>query len=326
MNIFYEEPDPDRWMPFDRYPRRIIRRIVRGKRRIGGVMQVAINLMKGLDKLGAPYRFNDYKYIRKHPEEIACIIGKPDVLFLKKWPNPVIFGSGIYSHPIECPDLLKKYPNVKRVLVPGDWVCKMFEPDYGPKVLAWPTGIDTYQWSPEKIKGDKHFDFLIYDKVMWDRGRNMRELIEPLQRILDKRNISYQVITYGFYDHAELAEKLGNSRAVIFLCEHESQGFAYQQILAAGTPILAWDMGGYWLDPYYYPAKVQYKPVSSVPYWDERCGIKFTGVEDFEGNLEIFLSRMGSFKPRDYIMENLTLEKCAEQYLQIYREVAKELS
>ena len=29
LNIFYEEQEGDRWLSFDRYPRRVIRRIVR---------------------------------------------------------------------------------------------------------------------------------------------------------------------------------------------------------------------------------------------------------------------------------------------------------
>jgi len=325
MNIFYQEPDPDRWFPFDRYPRKIIRRLVRGKRKIGGVGQVTLNLLKGLDKIGIKYRFNDFRYIKKHPDEIACIIGKPGVFFNRKWANPVIFGSGIYSHSIEYPDLLTRYPNVKRVLVPGEWMRKMFEPDYGKQVVAWPTGIDTEFWSPDNVQGPKTFDFLIYDKVMWKRDQYTNELIEPLKKILEKHHLTYQVIAYGHYTHAELIEKLKHSKATIFLCEHETQGFAYQQILATGTPILAWDRGGFWQDPYYYPEKVQYQPVTSVPYWDDRCGIKFKGIEDFEENLEAFTTKLGSFNPRAYILENLTLEKCAEHYMKIYNEVKQEL-
>ncbi|HEY5327351.1 MAG TPA: hypothetical protein VIJ27_10155, partial [Mucilaginibacter sp.] len=131
LNLFYEEPDRDRWFKYDRYPRKIIRRIIRGKQRPGGVMTIAINLMKGLDKIGVPYRFNDYNYIRKHPGEIACIIGKPHLLFEKKWRNPVILGAGIYSHPVDCPDLFERYPNVKRFLVPGEWMREMCGPYYG---------------------------------------------------------------------------------------------------------------------------------------------------------------------------------------------------
>jgi hypothetical protein len=175
INLFYHEPDPDRWFKYDRYIRRVIRWIVRGKQRPGGVKMVAINLVKGLDKIGVPYRFNDYNYIRKHPEEIACIIGKPQVLFEREWPNPVIFGAGIYSHPIECPDLFIRYTNVKRFLVPGEWMRKMCEPYYHDKVLAWPVGIDTEYWQPQTT--DETFDFLIYDKVRWEHSLYQAELI-----------------------------------------------------------------------------------------------------------------------------------------------------
>jgi hypothetical protein len=286
-------------------------------------MTIAINLTKGLDKIGIPYRFNDYSYIRKHPEEIACIIGKPQVLFEKKWDNPVLFGAGIYSHPIECPDLFIKYPNVKRFLVPGEWMRKMCEPYYGNKVLAWPVGIDTDHWLPGT--DNKAFDFLIYDKIRWQYPQQQIELISPIIKRLDEQKISYQFIKYGNYTHKELTDKLNISKAVIFLCEHETQGGAYQQILATNTPILAWDRGGYWQDPYYYPHKVKYQPVSSVPYWDDRCGVKFTDANDFREKLSLFLNKLNSFKPRAYILENLTLEICAEKYLEIYNGIEKEL-
>ena len=324
LNLFYEEPDPDRWVKFDRYPRKFIRRLIRGKQRPGGVMMIAINLMKGLDKIGVPYRFNDYSYIKRHPEEIACIIGKPQVLFDKKWQNPVILGAGIYSHPIECPDLFERYPNVKRFLVPGEWMRLMCKPYYGDKVVAWPVGIDTEEWKP--AGNEKAVDFLIYDKIRWNKAEMEDQLVKPLTELLERHKLSYQFIRYGSYTHVELKEKLNNSKAVIFLCEHETQGSAYQQVLATNTPILAWDRGEYWQDLTYYPDRVKYQPVTSVPYWDERCGTKFTGTIDFEEKLSLFLSGMNRFKPRDYILENLTLEKCAEKYLVIYADVERGLA
>ncbi|GAB2983604.1 glycosyltransferase [Mucilaginibacter puniceus] len=323
LNIFYAEPDPDRWFKYDRYPRRIIRRIIRGKQKPGGVMMVAIYLMRGLDKLGIPYRFNDYKYIKNHPGEIACIIGKPHLLFDKKWANPIILGAGIYSHPIECPDIFERYPNLKCLLVPGEWMRDMFEPYYGNKVLAWPVGIDTDNWQP--ADDDKPFDFLIYDKVRWEHEKHEDELINPIIETLNTGGITYHTIRYGQYKPSDLKDKLSQSKAVIFLCEHETQGIAYQQILSTNTPIFAWDRGGYWQDPYYYPEKVKYQPVSSVPYWDNRCGMKFTDISQFKTNLTGFLINRDSFKPRDYILENLTLEICAQKYVDIYLKVDKEL-
>jgi len=324
INIFYSEPDPDRWFKYDRYPRRLIRRLIRGKQKPGGVATIAINLLKGFDRIGYPYRYNDYGYIGKHPEEIACIIGKPHLLFEKRWKNPVIFGAGIYSHPIECPDLFELYPNVERVLVPGEWMCDMFMPLYGNKVLSWPVGIDTEQWKP--YKSDKTFDFLIYDKIRWEHKQLEKELVDPVIKVLDEQKISYHFIKYGEYTPDELTEKLKVSKAMIFLCEHETQGLAYQQVLATDTPILAWDRGGFWQDPHYYPDRVKYQPVSSVPYWDERCGIKFADATEFETKLNRFLGKRNEFKPRAYILENLTLEKCAEKYLEIFRELEKELA
>jgi glycosyltransferase involved in cell wall biosynthesis len=298
--------------------------MVRGKQRPGGVMMVAINLMKGLDRLGVAYRFNDFNYIKKHPAEIACIIGKPQLLFERKWKNPVIFGAGIYSHPIESPDLLKQFPVVKRVLVPGEWMRQMFEPYYGSKVISWPTGIDTDRWSPRDAA--KEFDFLIYDKVRWDYEKYDRQLIQPMAEALKSNNLSCQYIKYGNYHHGELMAKLETSKAVIFLCEHETQGLAYQQILATNTPVFAWDRESYWVDPYYYPHKVQFTPTSSVPYWDERCGLKFKDLSDFKEKLSIFQKQLSDFKPREYILENLTLELCAQKYLDIYRQVQNELN
>ncbi len=325
LNIFYEEPDPDRWFKYDHYPRKIIRRIVRGKQRSGGVKMIAVNLMKGLDKIGVPYRFNDYSYINKHPKEIASIIGKPHILFEKKWENPVIFGAGIFSHPADHPDLLKQYPNIKRILVPGPWIKQMFQPCYGDMVTAWPVGIDADYWQQTTQITGKKFDFIIYDKLNRDRENQIVTVLEPVLQTLTDHHLTYHIIRYGSYTPGQLKDALNHSKAAIFLSESETQGMAYQQMLSAGKPVLAWDRGGYWLDPYYYPHRVKYQPVSSVPYWDERCGIKFTGASDFKDQLATFLNSLNVFKPREYILENLTLEKCAEQYSQIYKQVEKEL-
>jgi hypothetical protein len=324
LNLFYEEPDSDRWIKLDRYARKFIRRLIRGKQRPGGVMTIAINLMKGLESIGMPYRFNDYRYIQKHPEEIACIIGKPQLLFDRKWSNPIIFGAGVYSHPIDHPLLFKQFPNVKRFLVPGNWMQKMCEPYYGNNIVTWPVGIDTAQW--KVAGGDKDIDFLIYDKLNRDRGRQIAEVLQPICRILDEHNLTYKIVRYGSYTIGNLKRALRISKAAIFLSESETQGMAYQQILATNTPILAWDKGGYWQDPAYYPDKVKYQPVSSVPYWDDRCGVKFKDVVDFKPQLQVFLNEINMFNPRNYILENLTLEICARRYVKLFREVEKQLA
>lgn len=283
---------------------------------------VFINLVKGLDKLGYPYRINDFRHAKKHPEELACIIGKPHVLFERKWKNPVLFGASVFSHPLDCPDLFDKYP-VKKILVPGEWMRKMFEPYYGDKVIAWPVGIDTEYWRPSEEQKD--LDFLIYYKIRWENTHYDKTLFEPICKELEKRNLKFQVIRYGHYTPDQLMQLSGRSRAVIFLCEHETQGLAYQQLLSRNIPVFAWDRGGFWQDPSYYPALVKFEEgVSSVPYWDERCGMKFLHFNDFSSKLTDFLEKLSAFNPRGYILDNLTLERCAQQYVQITHSIIGE--
>ena len=71
LNIFYEEPDSDRWIMFDRYPRRLVRRLWRGRPRPGGQQRIFLNLCAGLDRIGIRYRVNDYRHARRNPRQLA---------------------------------------------------------------------------------------------------------------------------------------------------------------------------------------------------------------------------------------------------------------
>lgn len=303
-----------------------MRRLVRGKRRPGGQERVFLNLCAGLDKIGVAYRVNDYRHIRSHPEELACIIGKPHLLDKIRWQNPILFGAATFSHPIEQPDFFQRYRNVKKILVPGEWMREMWIEHYSAEMVqAWPVGIDTETWRPVAgRKSEGLSDFLIYDKVRWEHERYEAELLDPIRSKLSSAGFTMREMRYGHYEEHQFHQMLQEVRAMIFLCEHETQGIAYQQALSAGAPILAWDRGGFWQDPVFYPDKVKYQPVSSVPYWDSRCGLRFAGLKDFESALEQFVARLdsNSFNPREFILENLTLEKCAADYVATARQVS----
>ncbi len=322
INLFYEEPDRDRWLPFDHYPRRAIRRIVRGVPPVGGMMRYFVNLCAGLDEIGVPYTINQYRHIQRHPDEVACIIGKPQILNRMDWKNPIIFGPAVYSHPCDDPNLLNRLP-IQKILVSCEWFKAMYSQLWNEnQIEVWPAGINTSLWKPS-ANIQKDIDFLIYDKIRWDYDLYQQELIAPIQVKLYQHDLTTKSIRYGFYQEEEFQELLKRSKAMIFLCEHETQGFAYLQALACGVPILVWDRGGFWQDPTYYPHKVQFQSVSSVPYWDDRCGAKFQNINEFPLTLDEFLTKLNSvqFSPRDFILENLTLEKCSRRYLEIFNEV-----
>ena len=90
-------------------------------------------------------------------------------------------------------------------------------------------------------------------------------------------------------------------------------------MMASDVPLFAWDPGGLWQDPKYAPHQVQFGPVSSVPYWDGRCGVKFTGPPDLLSAFDRFWHGVeaGAYRPRQMVVDELTLAKRARAYLDI---------
>ncbi|MGY3355695.1 hypothetical protein ACVWZK_002358 [Bradyrhizobium sp. GM0.4] len=160
----------------------------------------------------------------------------------------------------------------------------------------------------------------------WDRDRYAAELIEPVRARLTREGRSFAELRYGSYKEEDYRAALAQSRAMIFLCQNESQGIAYQQALSCGVPVLAWDPGGPWRDPDYYPHRVQFAPVSSVPYWDDRCGAKFVDIAGFEAGWDDFWAGCAAdtFDPRGFVLDNLTLEQRALQYYEIARSIVRQ--
>ncbi len=314
LNLFFEDKD-DRWLPGDRYVRTFVRRLVLGKPQPSGQVRVFLNLCAGLDRLGIRYRVNDYDYIRKHPNELACIIGRSFVFDKIKWKNPLMIGVAGYDHPLQDPTLLQRR-DVRKILVPGEWVADMFR-SYWPNTQAWPVGIDTDRWCPSQQ--GKSVDVLLYDKVHWNRDSHVADLVQPIRAYLKKAGCAVTEIRYGSYQEEDYRAALASSRAMIFLCQNESQGIAYQQALSSGVPILAWNPSGFWQDKNFFPDRVKYGPVTSIPYWDDRCGMAFSDYQAFEAAWPQFRERnaAGAFQPRQYILDNMTLELRAREYYEI---------
>jgi hypothetical protein len=104
---------------------------------------------------------------------------------------------------------------------------------------------------------------------------------------------------------------------MIFLCEHETQGMAYQEALASNVPILAWD-NGFWLDPLWRRVAERRIPASSVPFFSPDCGERFADITEFEPALDRFLERLPVLQPRKYVINNLSFSQSAVIYAREY--------
>jgi hypothetical protein len=317
---YVREAEGDRWIAGDRYIRPIIRRIIRGVPRPGGVDKVFINLCLGLDKLGVKYEVNlPFNQLQK--SDRVGILGRGhNCLNGYDRPNPIVAGIGLMTHPTEWPNLCQQYPVVK-YLQHSDWANEVYKPYFGERCTVWPVGIDSEFWQPAQIQ-QKSVDFLIYNKIRWDYEQRDEDLVTPIKQILTKQGLSFEELRYGCYNTQDYQQALSRCRTMIFLCEHESQGLAYQECLSSDVPIIAWDVNEC-LDPNRFSWGMPHISATSVPYWDKRCGIKFKDINEFTFQLEEFLHQLNQqqFAPRNYILENLTLEKCAQNFLGIMNEV-----
>ncbi|SKA37226.1 hypothetical protein SAMN02745126_05913 [Enhydrobacter aerosaccus] len=279
-------------------------------------MRVFLNLRAGLDRIGAPYRLNNYRHVRNNPEDLVSLIGKPHLLAKFSPQTPIVFGTSIYNHPIDD-EQLPAHHLIRQVLVPSEWVKNMFSTVWPNLVSVWPVGIDTHRWAPSP-SATKDVDILVYDKIYRRREEYQQTLIEPLMAELRRHGLVIEYLRYGFYAESELLSLSRRTRSMVYLSHHETQGIAVEQMMAAGVPILAWDPGGEWQSLEYLLRGVRFGPVTSVPYWDERCGVKFTNAADLVPAFASFWQGVNgnAFAPREMILDRkLTLEASAETYV-----------
>ena len=304
--------ETDRWVRGDRYVRPLVRRIVRGPAR-GGVPAVFENLRRGLDRLGIRYAVNvPFRALR--PDDRVGVLGRGrECLAGYDRPNPIVAGIALMTHPSEWPTLFDDYP-VAAYLQHSEWSANVYRPYFGDRCKVWPVGIDTERWRPSGAP--KQVDFLVYEKFLWDHDEHRRRLLEPALAELRARGLTYELVRCGEYTPRQYAAALARARAMLFFSPHESQGLAYQECLSSGVPVLAWDQGAC-LDPSRFAWGDPDIPASSVPYFDERCGMRFSAASTMGATLDAFVDalRRGRFAPRDFVLETLTLERCARAYV-----------
>jgi len=316
--LFYREFEQDKFFRYDRYVKRVLRpvyNLLHHRQKKSGFAVSFDLLVRALKKAGWIVYINDRAAARKFPDYPVGLVGYPSLLEGWNLPNPAILGPSLYDHPLLAPHLMDD-PRFRKYLVLAPWMHDMFRPVYGDACVPWFAGIDTEEW-PDTSGYAKDLDFLIYDKLMWNHDRMAVELLEPIRETLTRSGFRSHVIRCKHYDHRTYRWLLRRSRAMIFLCEHETQGLAYQEALASNVPVLAWD-NGYWLDPLSKRFSTSRIPASSVPFFSAECGGTFQCLADFEGALAAFLARLANLAPRKYVITKLGMEESAAKYAAQY--------
>jgi hypothetical protein len=278
-------------------------------------------LCRALEMAGMRLHINNYGLARSNPAYPVGVSGFPIVLDRWSLPNPAVLGPGLYDHPKRNPGLMRD-ARFKVYFVKGDWMCHMFAPYYGAdRVHPIFSGIDLREW-PDTKGTKKDLDFLIYDKIRWHRDVYDRDLVRPILEELRRRDLRFDVLRYGQYTFAQYRPLLAKSSGMIFLCEHETQGHAWQEALASNVPVLAWDQG-FWLDPMRPAFEAEPVPATSVPGFSAECGERFINAGDFPAKLELFMDRRELYAPRKWVADERSLELSAKLYLEQYWAAAR---
>jgi hypothetical protein len=317
--LFYEDFEQDRFLPNDRLLRRAARKLVhrfrRGGQKVTGFYVWFQSLKRALELSGRRVHVNRRDLAFANPDFVVALCGYPHVLKHWRLPNPSILGPGLFDHPKQAPTDLMKNPSHRAYVVTCEWMYQLFHRYYGDKCVKWHGGIDTDKWVDTR-GASKDIDVLVYDKVRFDRERQESALMAPVYGELKLRGLRVETISYKHYTQPQYQALLRRSRAMVFLCEHETQGMAYQEALASNVPILAWD-AGVWADPRRPQWEAEPVPASSVPYFSSECGERFKTVDEFSAALDLFRQRLETYRPREFVLRELSFESSANAWLRI---------
>lgn len=230
----------------------------------------------------------------------------PDAVFdVKNYPNKrFIFGPHLSIFP--DPEELKLIQNKNAVYIqPSEWA-----KDCWLKRLNWlnievcPFGVDIDKFKPDNEE-DKTEVFIYF------KSRKPEEL-NFIENILRKLNIRYSVFSYlNRYNENDYLNCLKKSKFGIILGRHESQGFAIEEALSMNIPLFVWSAKCMSQE---YGSNYDAFECTTVPYWDEKCGEVVKEDYEFEEGLMRFIQNVEDrrYKPREYITENLSRDKCSE--------------
>ncbi len=327
--LFYDgherQASPDSLTALGTFGRRYVRyayKFIRKQQMRSGFYTWFLMLRDALTAQGYDVRVNDFATARRYPDHPISASGYPTIFEkLKGLRNPRVVGPGIYASPLEGPDLFDDSRNVSFIST-CKWFEDIFRPYYGDRMRDWFGGFDITKF-PDAKSHEKKFDVLIYDKIYFNREEMYAKTIAPLIEQLKKEGLTWTIIRYGNYSIEDYIEAVKQSRAMAFIAATETQGMAYHECLALNTPIFAWDEG-YWQDPRALNLTKERIPATSVPFFDERCGVTFQSTNLLE-RWEQFKTNWTSFEPRAFIADRMNFKRSAEAYMAAYNEAKARL-
>ena len=274
-------------------------------------MKVFNNLVKGLQRIGQPYVVNRTLTSTQHVW-IHDVV--PALLDLPRGGVTSVLGPNLVVLPHQLPRR-KAFPRAVYVH-PSRWVASLWREEGFKQcpIEVWPVGIDTDEF-PARSQVRATAPVLVYykERFPWE--------IDRLKTILRQMGVEYRVLVYGKYTQAEYMRRLHECSFVIWLGRQESQGIALQEALSVNVPVLVLDalslFDCYPSPDWLFPERLRRFRTTTAPYFDARCGIVLDSMEKLEEGIFLMREHLSTFRPREFIMEYLSLERQARAFVDL---------
>jgi hypothetical protein len=267
-------------------------------------------LINVLNYLQWQYHFGNINDINNY--DIIYSPGRP--IDVSKYPTKkFIFGPHFSVFPDDKMSIINNKYNNSIYIQPSKWAADVWI-NMGIKhipILSLPFPVDTYKFN--ELNVDIRNNVFIYFK------RRKPQELQFLELFLKTKNITYRIFDYlKKYQEEDYLNYLQHSKFGIILDAHESQGFAIEEALSCNVPLLVWNTKTMSQE---YRSSYRDIPCTTIPYWDERCGEFFYEKEELENKYNTFISKLESYKPRQYILDNLSVEKCSEKLVNLIKDL-----
>ncbi len=254
-------------------------------------------------KFGTINDIDDYENIYS-PSEIIDTSNYPNKKF--------VFGPHFSTFPDNrLLQLNSRYHNKSIYVQPSEWVVNLWKSMGTESVLplrtfAFPVDVDRFC----PLESNVRTKVFIYFK-----RRNPLEL-DALCHYLTQKGVEYVVFDYvKRYNESNYLSYMQQAKFGVILDANESQGFAIEEALSCNVPLLVWNTRYMSQE---YGSRYADIPCSSIPYWDERCGEYFYDLDELDRTYETFINKLDTYRPRDYILDNLTPERCMARFAELF--------
>ena len=279
--------------------------------------------MKALEQL-CRYLKCDYTYKSGNMDEIEKEIPNYDIIYFpirpynpSKFPNKqFMFGPHFSVFPDNRIVQINNKHNNSIYIQPSDWVTVLWKSMNAHQILpikTFPFPVDTKRFKPNIHRSLKNKVF-IYFKA---RDPNELKFVEKRLLKLNKDDIvEYKIFDYKKrYNEEDYITWLNQSKFGIWIGCHESQGFALEEALSLDVPLLVWNVKSMNQE---YGSRYADIPATSISYWDDRCGEFFYKDSEFVEKYNEFISKLSTYKPRKFVLENLSVEVCGERFDKLF--------